>query len=87
MKQWLLVVVALAVLLAAQPAEAGKFKNKDTAEDRQDTIFGTRPKNLRINNQGGPGNDTVISVHPEDRMEKDKDMEIGPILIQPKIDY
>jgi uncharacterized protein YdeI (BOF family) len=86
MKRWLIFLAAAAVMAAGPAAQAGKFKNKDTATDRRDVTIQTRPKKTVIENTGGAGNDTVISVHPEEKKDDTEDYEIGPILIQPQID-
>ncbi|MDK2955944.1 MAG: hypothetical protein PWQ57_1440 [Desulfovibrionales bacterium] len=86
MKKWFMILFAAFLTLSAvSPASAEKFKNKDTAVDRRDNSFGTRSNSAQIDNQGGPGNDTVISVQPKEKDSQDQNYEIGPVLVQPKV--
>ncbi|QGY39273.1 hypothetical protein GM415_03770 [Pseudodesulfovibrio cashew] len=39
----MLVLAATVVILTLSPAGAAKFKNKDTAKNRQNNVFGTEP--------------------------------------------
>jgi hypothetical protein len=86
MKKLLMILLAAFLTLPAiQPAAAEQFENKDTAVNRQDNSFGTRRNNLEIDTQSDPGNDTVISVQPQEKDSQEKNYEIGPVLVQPKV--
>lgn len=70
-----IVLTALAVFfLTAAPAPAGnKFKNVDTAKDRQDNTFGTNPREggTDITVEKNDRGDTVVKSTPAPKEEVD----------------
>ncbi|MBG0789484.1 MAG: hypothetical protein H0S80_03190 [Desulfovibrionaceae bacterium] len=86
----IIALIFLAVLfLTAPAAQAGnKFKNEDTAKDRQDNVFGTDPAsgNTDISVGKDERGNTVIRSRPVPAEEKDWYDKVR-IKVEPQVDW
>lgn len=81
-----LFLTAIMAVFLAQPVMAEKFKNKDTAESREDIVFGTRDREETIVNEGGAGKDVHMEVnHPDEDRDTYYNRNYGPIYLEPDV--
>ncbi|MBN2140441.1 MAG: hypothetical protein JW718_05480 [Desulfovibrionaceae bacterium] len=65
-------ILVLVLVLAPDPALAGKFENKDTAGERRETSFGTRNKRSAVTMTTDPATgEETVDVVPPPKIERD----------------
>lgn len=82
----LIIFSILTVLIISCGISYGFKANKDTAKDRQDKSWGTGnmgQSNIKIDS--APGQDTYIGVHPTPKQDDDQKVDIGPIIVTPRV--